>query len=217
MDLQAMRNVYYHPFQQQVIARITSPLPEYPPQHHLHLYQQPHQPSQAYNQAPHSAHPLCPPAQPYQKTNNANNNNNNNINRDNRDNNDKKMTHDQVMEALKAKIIRGSSKRAARTLPPPPPAPSSVSSGAHHPATPSPRSAKPILPPIDTSVGRNQHALPPFSATTAGIADAVSLADTAPRKVDRRVKSLSPPPHHHHQDPVDDADTKRPKSKKPKS
>lgn len=46
------------------------------------------------------------------------------------------ITHDQVMEALKAKIQRGNNDRSKRAR------------------IPSPRSSKPILPPIDTSVGR---------------------------------------------------------------
>lgn len=74
-----------------------------------------------------------------------------------------KLTHNKVMEALKAKIQRGNNSPLAttapssafrdnkrqRTLPKP-----TVTATDLQPSTPSPRSAKPILPPIDTSIGR---------------------------------------------------------------
>ncbi|KAI9321807.1 hypothetical protein BX666DRAFT_1029136 [Dichotomocladium elegans] len=57
------------------------------------------------------------------------------------------MTHDQVMEALKAKIQRGNHDKSKRVR------------------IPSPRSAKPILPPIDTSVGRMRSIPPPIASS----------------------------------------------------
>lgn len=64
------------------------------------------------------------------------------------------ITHDQVMEALKAKIQRGNNDRSKRAR------------------IPSPRSSKPILPPIDTSVGR----IP----TTSSSSSIPSVTATAP-------------------------------------
>ncbi|KAI9474329.1 hypothetical protein BDB00DRAFT_943624 [Zychaea mexicana] len=235
---------------QQVIARVTSD--------HQH-----HQPASPAGYYPHSAHPLCPPSvseqpqpqpqqqqqqqQQQQSTSRSSyyNNREQNNHVGNKRPHDAKLSHDQVMEVLKAKLQRGSNaaekNKRARTLPnplgntntapttttstnttttastpstnnntttttstttptakpalPPPP--------QHHPqphpplSTPSPRSAKPVLPPIDTSVGRipsrgplssnASHKLPPFSATAA-------LADALVIKGERRVKSLSPPP-----------------------
>lgn len=111
-----------------------------------------------------------------------------------------KLSHNKVMEALKAKIQRGNGSPLATTAPSsafrshadkrqrtlPKPNTTSTSSEVppiltyphhhhhhhHHtppPSTPSPRSAKPILPPIDTNVGRMptknlpSHPPPPLS------------------------------------------------------
>lgn len=113
---------------------------------------------------------------------------------------DDKLSHNKVMEALKAKIQRGSGSPLATTAPSSAfrphgdkrqrtlPKPNTISTSAavppiltyshhhrhphHHtppPSTPSPRSAKPILPPIDTNVGRMptknlpSHPPPPLS------------------------------------------------------
>ncbi|KAI7848149.1 hypothetical protein BDC45DRAFT_561839 [Circinella umbellata] len=238
----------YHslpPFQQQVIARVTSD----------HQHHQPVSPAGYY---PHSAHPLCPPSSHHEQHNQQQQNSKSqhtpqpqtaiatrpSYYYDHKQKNgigkkrphDAKLSHDQVMEVLKAKLQRGNNavdkSKRTRTLPnllvttatnatstttsttsnnnnnkqitgkpalPPPP--------PHHPnhnhhsqpplSTPSPRSAKPVLPPIDTSVGRipsrgplssnSSQKLPPFSATAA-------LADASVIKGERRVKSLSPPP-----------------------
>ncbi|KAI8145938.1 hypothetical protein BJV82DRAFT_602820 [Fennellomyces sp. T-0311] len=140
------------PVQQQVLARITSDNGSSDPY-------------------PHSAHPLCPPADnPYRRNRlypghqPATPISPGAIDEAGRKrgrasvNEEGSLSHVQVMEALKAKIQRGSgsgtptdaqadrSKRP-RTKP--------VEQDAIPPSTPSPRSAKPILPPIDTSVGRS--------------------------------------------------------------
>lgn len=65
------------------------------------------------------------------------------------------ITHDQVMEALKAKIQRGNNDRSKRAR------------------IPSPRSSKPILPPIDTSVGRI-----PSSSSSSSVAATAPLPST---------------------------------------
>ncbi|KAI9270482.1 hypothetical protein BDA99DRAFT_534590 [Phascolomyces articulosus] len=243
----------YHslpPFQQQVIARVTSD----------HQHHQPDSPAGYY---PHSAHPLCPPTsshhdqqqqsksqqktpQPSTATTTTNSSQSSYYYDHERKNgvgkkrpHDAKLSHHQVMEVLKAKLQRGNNavekNKRARTLPnplvttgtnatttttttsntsnnnnnhnnsittkpalPPPPTQHPHHHSSQPPlSTPSPRSAKPILPPIDTSVGRipsrgplssnASHKLPPFSATAA-------LADASVIKGERRVKSLSPPP-----------------------
>ncbi|KAL1925989.1 hypothetical protein VTP01DRAFT_7185 [Rhizomucor pusillus] len=149
------------PVQQQVLARITGDNEQ----------QRPPSPVVPY---PHSAHPLCPPSSsrnhllhppPQQqqqqqpatpispseehsrKRNRASVSNNGHDN----------LSHDMVMEALKAKIQRSSDGKRVRT---------SNNNNNHvktsqirqeslpSASSPSPRSAKPILPPIDTSVGR---------------------------------------------------------------
>lgn len=75
-----------------------------------------------------------------------------------------KLSHNKVMEALKAKIQRGSNSPLATTAPSSAfrdnkrhrtlPKPTAVTAIDLQPSTPSPRSAKPILPPIDTNIGR---------------------------------------------------------------
>ncbi|KAI8880507.1 hypothetical protein K501DRAFT_335324 [Backusella circina FSU 941] len=133
-------------------------------------------------------------------------------------NEDDKISHNKVMEALKAKIQRTSHSPLAttapnsilrptaadtkrqRTLPkpisqdtikndPPP-----IVTGIHHtPSTPSPRSAKPILPPIDTSMGRI-HAK---SMSNASPTAAVSRPFTTSSPSDHALndsKQPSPPP-----------------------
>lgn len=134
-------------------------------------------PRSGYQQEPHTAHPLCSPRKrPHED--------------------DEPMSHDRVMQALKAKIRRNTHHRKS-------------------PAFPSPRSAnKPVLPPIDTSVGRltlpplNHPPPPPPSSHHHQHINHKSLGAGAripppPRPApsshhhhypnNRRVKSLSPP------------------------
>ncbi|KAI9317134.1 hypothetical protein BX666DRAFT_147164 [Dichotomocladium elegans] len=174
-------------------------------------------PRSYYYQGPHSAHPLSSTlttngSQSKKRTRTAGGGGAE----------DEKVSHEQVMEALKAKLQRGEAKRA-RTLPKPLVNPSmhsqsssssSTSSATATTAIPStPRSAKPILPPIDTSVGRLQHQqqgtssssgpltspyggprLPPFSAAIADLTPSSSTTSTATDDPKRRVRSLSPLP-----------------------
>ncbi|KAI8388210.1 uncharacterized protein BYT42DRAFT_226432 [Radiomyces spectabilis] len=138
---------------------------------------------------PHSAHPLCPPTAPsaasanakptswasshppqyrmqpiHPTTSNTNDDVSQKRSRASISNGEEdRLSHDKVMEALKAKIQRGASIQSKRlpSLPKPPSPPSVSYSGDHHhhwyppsSSTSSPRSAKPVLPPIDTTVGR---------------------------------------------------------------
>lgn len=129
---------------------------------------------------PHSAHPLCPPdsirrqylltTPSLQPSTPISPSNDTSCRKRSRasicyNENDDKLSHNKVMEALKAKIQRASNSpltttapttafnKRQRTLP-------KLTSThippivTHHPSTPSPRSAKPILPPIDTNIGR---------------------------------------------------------------
>ncbi|KAI8367325.1 hypothetical protein BD560DRAFT_447716 [Blakeslea trispora] len=174
------------PVQQQVLARFHYP-PNYQPQPPL-------SPSVPY---PHSAHPLCPPSsndrlqppssfRPISPTL-ASASEEPNIKSVKRNRSSvslpseqqeptDKLSHNKVMEALKAKIQRGNGgppspltaspmarplqqevKKRKITLPRPVliEQPSSSSSSSTTAAnTTSPRSAKPILPPIDTTLGR---------------------------------------------------------------
>ncbi|KAF1798085.1 hypothetical protein FB192DRAFT_1289339 [Mucor lusitanicus] len=195
------------PVQQQVLARITAPHTSIP---HAQQQQQPYyqQPSSKeygyYNQPPpspvvypHSAHPLCPPDNRLHPS--APRHASEDFKSRKRSHasilqEEDKLSHNKVMEALKAKIQRGSGSPLAttapssafrphgdkrqRTLPKPnttsevPPILTHPPQHYHHtppPSTPSPRSAKPILPPIDTNVGRMptkhlpSHPPPPLS------------------------------------------------------
>ncbi|KAI8393326.1 uncharacterized protein BYT42DRAFT_488444 [Radiomyces spectabilis] len=128
-----------------------------------------------------------------------------------------KLSHSKVMEALKAKLQRGHSSlgtspssRSPQTTSEPPNkrlrklpfyaptihSPSrSRQSSSKNPATPSPRSAKPVLPPIDTTVGRRQ--VEPGCSLTAQDPPSrpcsypISTTET-PSPSDRRARSLSP-------------------------
>jgi hypothetical protein len=151
------------PVQQQALARITGSADH-----------QPNLPSSpvAY---PHSAHPLCPPdnnrrqyllptpsqqpSTPISPGDESRKRSRASISYDD------KLSHNKVMEALKAKIQRASSSPLATTAPstafnkrqrtlPKLTATQVPPIVTHHPSTPSPRSAKPILPPIDTTIGR---------------------------------------------------------------
>ncbi|GAA5799886.1 hypothetical protein HPULCUR_005307 [Helicostylum pulchrum] len=202
LDLELMREQtkvtvqpqYYSlaPVQQQVLARITGHPNHISPSNNNNNNQQPPASPGVY---PHSAHPLClpdnrlnPPRQYLQlptsqqpttpvspsheydllrKRGRASISYTAVVEED-------KHKHNKVMEALKAKIQRGSSSPLAttapnsafrdnnkrqRTLPKPTasePPPINTTTTLHQlqPSTPSPRSAKPILPPIDTSIGR---------------------------------------------------------------
>ncbi|KAI7885805.1 hypothetical protein K492DRAFT_170887 [Lichtheimia hyalospora FSU 10163] len=128
-----------------------------------------------------------------------------------------KMSHDMVMEALKAKLQRtqqaeaAEKKKRARTLPKPlvtvvkQQQQQQSDSASASPIMPSPRSAKPVLPPIDTSVGRLQASrgplsspyiqrLPPFSAAIAHKNNNHRYHPSHSDTTKRRVRSLSPPP-----------------------
>lgn len=200
------------PVQQQVLARITANQPSSPV-----VY-------------PHSAHPLCvpdnrlnPPRQysqhlqlptsQQQPTTPISPNHDYEFQRKRVRGSiteEDKLSHNKVMEALKAKIQRGSHSplatmapssafRAAgipstennkrqRTLP----KPTLTATTDLQPSTPSPRSAKPILPPIDTNIGRipttnlPSHPLmspiksssPPHPITTTAITTPLPVRDT---------------------------------------
>lgn len=185
------------PVQQQVLARFHHPV-----QHGNH-HQPPPSPSVPY---PHSAHPLCPPSsnedrsrlQFRQKSpsspiggggggddsNNSKKRNrsslsspNENVNESQTQQQQDKLSHNKVMEALKAKIQRGNggppspltaspmrslnqqqqsqenmNKKRKPTLPRPVVIHQQIVEGSS--PSPSPRSAKPVLPPIDTNLGR---------------------------------------------------------------
>lgn len=182
------------PVQQQVLARFNHPV-----QHGNHP-QPPPSPSVPY---PHSAHPLCPPSnedrsrlqQPFRQkspsspigddtssTSNSKKRNRSSISSPNENVNESqpqpqdKLSHNKVMEALKAKIQRGNggppspltaspmrsinqqqsqeniNKKRKPTLPRPVVIHQQIVEGSS--PSPSPRSAKPVLPPIDTNLGR---------------------------------------------------------------
>ncbi|EPB86196.1 hypothetical protein HMPREF1544_07008 [Mucor circinelloides 1006PhL] len=205
------------PVQQQVLARFNQP-----PQHVPGQQQPPASPSMPY---PHSAHPLCPPpvdeknfasrlpqfrqpspsaaaalSEENRKRSRASISSPNEIEQD-------KLSHNKVMEALKAKIQRGTggppSPLTASPIRPPPSSSSaaaasssSASSSQEHPnkkkkptlprpvvvhqvetassPSPSPRSAKPVLPPIDTNLGR----IDTVTKTTATTTRTVIKSDT---------------------------------------
>ncbi|KAI9256816.1 hypothetical protein EDC94DRAFT_522837 [Helicostylum pulchrum] len=160
------------PVQQQVLARFNYP-PQYggqPP---------PSSPSVPY---PHSAHPLCTSTNTNTNNTNTDPNDETNYKKRNRSSitspneqaNDvppqDKLLHNKVMEALKAKIQRGNGGPPSPLAPPPTssipqenqikkrkttlPRPVVVHSTTTSSPSPSPRSAKPVLPPIDTNLGR---------------------------------------------------------------
>ncbi|KAL9554562.1 hypothetical protein MBANPS3_002755 [Mucor bainieri] len=195
---------YYNlaPVQQQVLARF-----QQPPQHAPGQHQPPASPSIPY---PHSAHPLCPPAtdeknfasrlpqfrQPspsaaaagqYEDSKKRSRASISSPNEGEQD----KLLHTKVMEALKAKIQRGSGgPLSPLTAPPirPPPSASTSTPSQDHPnkkkkpalprpvvvhqvetassPSPSPRSAKPVLPPIDTNLGRMDTTVAKATVTT---------------------------------------------------
>ncbi|KAI8380551.1 hypothetical protein EDC96DRAFT_604043 [Choanephora cucurbitarum] len=107
---------------------------------------------------PHSAHPLCTDNRLARQLLSIGHDNN----RKRGHNSEEKPNHNKVMEALKAKIQRSGASpsnsacrpldKKQRTLPKPTEIPHIITHTL--PTTPSPRSAKPILPPIDTSIGR---------------------------------------------------------------
>lgn len=188
------------PVQQQVLARITGTHPNQP--YSPHIPSTHHQPPPSPVVYPHSAHPLClpdsrlnpprqylqlpatPSQQPTTPVSPSSHGNEYDVLRKRGRASisyttiveEDKPSHNKVMEALKAKIQRGSSSPLAttapnsafrdnnnnnnkrqRTLPKPAatePPPINTTLHQLQPSTPSPRSAKPILPPIDTSIGR---------------------------------------------------------------
>ncbi|KAI7894886.1 uncharacterized protein EV154DRAFT_458778 [Mucor mucedo] len=168
------------PVQQQVLARFN-----YPPHYggHQSGHPPPSSPSVPY---PHSAHPLCTstdrvqqlrqssPTSPITEETNPKKRTRSSISVTNEPINEQhqdKLSHNKVMEALKAKIQRGNggppspltaspvvvipqdahnNKKRKPTLP----RPVIVHSSTISSPSPSPRSAKPVLPPIDTNLGR---------------------------------------------------------------
>ncbi|KAG2223389.1 hypothetical protein INT45_002884 [Circinella minor] len=133
-------------------------------------------------------------------------------------NSDNSLSHNQVMEALKAKIQRGNSicsnnnnvngevdrnnnNKRART--------SAIKVEVDRdsivpPSTPSPRSAKPILPPIDTNMGRdrtqyhqnetnnnNKYRIPITTTKTTTSSSSSSSADHSVRELSSNSSSLS--------------------------
>ncbi|KAI8338826.1 hypothetical protein BD560DRAFT_412798 [Blakeslea trispora] len=189
----------YLPQQKQAIAHIRNHHEHQPiPDHHL-AYQHitkslpPPSPIVVY---PHSAHPLCSdnrfahhllsvaqpttPISPLREDNKSRKRGRGSLSEDN-----PKPNHNKVMEALKAKIQRSGTNssplakttnsafrhldKKQRTLPKPTEIPHIITYPHTTPTTPSPRSAKPILPPIDTSLGRlkaNDRILSPIQTST---------------------------------------------------
>ncbi|KAG1453198.1 hypothetical protein G6F46_003957 [Rhizopus delemar] len=154
------------PVQQQVLARFNYPPQPPPQQQQQQHYRPPPSPAIPY---PHSAHPLCPPSSSSDYCLPSSNNEErpplkrHRFSISNEAEQQDKLSHNKVMEALKAKIQRGSSNN--------PPSPLSTSKDTkkkklpsrpavkvdapnQSPSSDSPRSAKPTLPPIDTSLGR---------------------------------------------------------------
>lgn len=148
-----------------------------------------------------------------------------------------KLSHNKVMEALKAKIQRGNSSPLAttapssafrshadkrqRTLPKPtittevppilthPHHPHHQQHQQHHhhtppPSTPSPRSAKPILPPIDTNVGRiptknlPSHPPPPLSPMKTSSPPHAAISSIRSSHVYNNDSNSNNSQHHHH-------------------
>ncbi|KAG2190781.1 hypothetical protein INT46_001821 [Mucor plumbeus] len=146
-----------------------------------------------------------------------------------------KLSHNKVMEALKAKIQRGNGSPLAttapssafrphvdkrqRTLPKPtittevPPVlthPHQQQQHHHHhhhtppPSTPSPRSAKPILPPIDTNVGRiptknlPSHPPPPLSPMKTSSPPHAAISSIRSSHVYNNDSNSNNSQHYHH-------------------
>ncbi|KAG1474866.1 hypothetical protein G6F56_000090 [Rhizopus delemar] len=145
------------PVQQQVLARFNHPPPQ--PQYQRpplppHEHRPPPSPAIPH---PHSAHPLCPPSGEYRMQSNTDERSTLKRSRNSISNETEQLSHDKVMEALKAKIQRGNHSQSSHSLKDAkkikqPFRPMSKIDIAVN--SPSPKSAKPILPPIDTSVGR---------------------------------------------------------------
>ncbi|KAI9245158.1 hypothetical protein BY458DRAFT_591279 [Sporodiniella umbellata] len=145
------------PVQQQVLARFNYPQP-YPP------YQRPAPPPQEHRPPPspaiphpHSAHPLCPPSGDYRVQSNIEERSNIKRSRHSISNETEHLSHDKVMEALKAKIQRGNHAQSVKDAKKTKQVFRSMAKIELAVNSPSPKSAKPILPPIDTSVGRVEH------------------------------------------------------------
>ncbi|KAK4509164.1 high-affinity iron permease [Mucor velutinosus] len=154
-----------------------------------------------------------------------------------------KLSHNKVMEALKAKIQRGSGSPLAttapssafrphgdkrqRTLPKPntttssevPPILTHPPQHHHHhhtppPSTPSPRSAKPILPPIDTNVGRMptknlpSHPPPPLSPMKTSSPPHAAISSI--RSSHAYNKDANPNHHPHNSSPCSSSSTTSP-------
>ncbi|KAI8983445.1 hypothetical protein BDB01DRAFT_790793 [Pilobolus umbonatus] len=152
------------PVQQQLLARFNYPYREQPPP----------SPAMSY---PHSAHPLCQPTPvteeslvfPVEESTNRMKRNRLSVSSEVED----KLSHNKVMEALKAKIKRGNNGPLSPLTPVRPPHNTHKrrKDGTSRLAgrveaervltspSPSPRSAKPVLPLIDTSVGRIDNSL----------------------------------------------------------
>ncbi|CEP14065.1 hypothetical protein [Parasitella parasitica] len=233
------------PVQQQVLARFNNQS-----QHGPGQQQQPASPSIPY---PHSAHPLCPPpadeknfpsrlpqfrqtspsaalSEESKKRNRSSISLPNDIEQD-------KISHNKVMEALKAKIQRsnGGPPSPLTASPIRPPASSSAQSQdfpnkkkkpalprpvvVHQAAetatspSPSPRSAKPVLPPIDTNLGRMDSVTKTTTVTTATAAtksdtESTSSASSTHSSDNVKIESSEPSRQQHRQDPKSAIDIK---------
>ncbi|OBZ83102.1 hypothetical protein A0J61_08853 [Choanephora cucurbitarum] len=150
--------------QKQTIARIRhhEPIPDHPFTYQQQLTKSfaPPSPIVVY---PHSAHPLCTDNRLARQLLSTGHHEANRK-RGRGSISEEKPNHNKVMEALKAKIQRSGAStsnsafrpldKKQRTLPKPTEIPHIITHPHTLPTTPSPRSAKPILPPIDTSIGR---------------------------------------------------------------
>ncbi|KAG0739801.1 hypothetical protein G6F57_006477 [Rhizopus arrhizus] len=200
------------PVQQQVLARFN--YPQQPPQSQQRQQQQQQQQQQQLSEQtqhrpppspaipyPHSAHPLCPPSSSADyrlKTSSIEERSSLKRNRSSisNDTEQDKLSHDKVMEALKAKIQRSSNPQSPLSAPKdtkkkkqmPRPA-MKVDIVNQSPSSSSPRSAKPILPPIDTSLGRINQSLDESNSTGNDSTD----SSKRPSPVQpRRSRSLTP-------------------------
>ncbi|CEI85786.1 hypothetical protein RMCBS344292_00237 [Rhizopus microsporus] len=166
------------PVQQQVLARFNYPQHLTQQQQQQQQQQQRQSEQQQYHQQhrpppspgipyPHSAHPLFPPSSSTDyrvqssEEKSSLKRNRSSISNETEQVSDK-LSHDKVMEALKAKIQRSSnnpqsplsaSKDTKKKKQPPRPI-MKVDLANRSPSSNSPRSAKPVLPPIDTNLGR---------------------------------------------------------------
>lgn len=170
------------PVQQQVLARFN-----YPPQPQGQHAQPPPSPSVPY---PHSAHPLCPPSTSHKISPTSPIQEEKKRARSSISSEDQQISHNKVMEALKAKIRKSNGgppspsplTKKRKALPRPVVVNTTSSS-----SSPSPRSAKPILPPIDTNLGR----IPKPTTTTEQVVNTSYSPSDHILLNTRRARSLS--------------------------